>query len=271
MQFEDLRLVKIRSALALGLCALLVASCAVIDPLPDIPEDRLTLQVTLPAGAAAVDVYRPFGTDRAPMVIIAHGFSRSRHNMSGWGRHLAGEGIMAVVPDLPAWSDHVRNGGFLSELQAHLLEHPDWRERIDPDHVGLMGFSAGGLSSLLAAADAPDLSIWIGLDPVDRAGLGATAASRVQARAVVITAEASACNAYGNARDLVAALPAPEHVHIAGAVHGDAEWPGSRLADLACERASPEGRAAFRERATMALKTAFAGAAAAPQSAQPER
>jgi len=262
---------RVRSVIALSLCALLVASCAVIDPLPDIPEDRLTLHVTLPAGAATVDVYRPFGTGRAPMVIIAHGFSRSRHNMSGWGRHLAGAGIMAVVPDLPAWSDHVRNGAFLSELQAYLLDHTDWREHIDPDRVGLMGFSAGGLASLLAAADAPDLNIWVGLDPVDRATLGATAAGRMQARAVVITAEASACNAYGNARDIVAALPAPEHVHIAGAVHGDAEWPGSRLADLACERTSPEGRAAFREQATAALKAAFAAVAEARESTEAER
>ena len=239
-------------------CFLLLASCAVLEPLPELPEDRVTLTVTLPAGWADVDIYRPPGAGPAPMVIIAHGFSRSRYNMAGWGRYLADAGIIAVVPDLPAWSDHERNGRFLAELQAELLDDPDWAACIDTERLGLMGFSAGGLASLLAAAELPNLRIWVGLDPVDRGGLGAAVAGRIHAQAVVITAEPSACNAHGNARVIVDALPAPDIHHITGAVHADAEWPGSRLADLACEPATPEGRAEFRRQATSVLLAAFA-------------
>lgn len=244
--------------LTIACCAVLLASCAMLEPLPELPEDRITQTVTLPAGWADVDIYRPPGAGPAPMVIIAHGFSRSRHNMAGWGRYLAEAGVLAVVPDLPAWSDHERNGRFLAELQAELLSDPDWRSAIDAQRLGLMGFSAGGLASLLAAAELPDLTIWIGLDPVDRGGLGAVAAGRVRARSVVITAEPSACNAHGNARALVDALLAPDAYHITGAVHADAEWPGSRWADLACEPATPEGRAAFRRQATSIMLAAFA-------------
>ena len=219
---------------------------------------RETVHVELPAGAADVDVYRPLSATPTPMVIVVHGFSRHRHHMSGWGRHLAMEGMVAVVPDLPTWSDHARNGRFLSELRARLLGDEALTRHVDPARVGLLGFSAGGLSSLLSAADAPGVTIWVGLDPVDRDGLGVRAATRVRSRAVVLTAGPSECNARGNARDLVAALPGREHFGIAGAVHVDAEWPTSWLAELVCGRSTNDKRIEFQVRATAVLKEAFA-------------
>jgi len=121
-----------------------------------------------------------------------------------------------------------------------------------------LGFSAGGLSSLLAAADATDLAIWVGLDPVDQDGLGAQAAVGLKPRALVLTSEPSACNGNENALGIVAALPEPAHYIIAGAVHTDAEWPTSWLAELVCGRSTEESRAEFRWRATKALKDGLA-------------
>ena len=164
---------------------------------------------------------------------------------------------MAVVPDLPSRADHGRNGRFISELRAYLLGDESWKKHIDPARVGLMGFSAGGLSSLLSAAHSPGLAIWVGLDPVDRDGLGVGVATMVQARAVVLTAEASVCNAHGNARDIVSALPLHDHFRVAGAVHADAEWPTSWLAEVVCGRSTDERRAEFQVRVTKALKEAF--------------
>jgi dienelactone hydrolase len=224
-------------------------------------EDSVTREVIrlrLPAGATGADVYRPVARVRAPLVIVAHGFARHRHNMSGWGQHLAREGIVAVVPDLPSMSDHARNGRFLSELRDYLLGDEAWRKHIDPSRVGLLGFSAGGLSSLLSAAYSPGVTIWIGLDPVDRDGAGMKAAPLVQARAVVLTAEPSSCNSYGNAQGIVSAFPRHEHFRIAGAVHVDAEWPTSWLAELVCGRSTTERRAEFQSLATKALVEAFA-------------
>lgn len=216
-----------------------------------------TLRVQLPAGAADVDVYWPDAAAQAPMVIIAHGFSRHRHNMSGWGQHLAREGFVAVVPDLPTWSDHARNGRFISELQAYFGASEPWKTRIDATRVGLLGFSAGGLSSLLAAAESPRVAIWVGLDPVDRDGMGARAAAMVRSRTFVLTAEPSACNAHGNARSIIAALPHREHDSVPGASHADAEWPTSWMAELLCGRSTEEKRGAFRVRATRALHEAL--------------
>lgn len=217
-----------------------------------------TISVKLPAGGAKVDLYWPGSGSPAPLVIVAHGFSRHRRHMSGWGQHLASEGFAVAVPDLPAWSDQARNGRFISELRAHLCAEGPWRRRIDPSRVGMVGFSAGGLASLLAAAGSPDLAIWVGLDPVDRHGLGAKAASRVKCRAVVLTAEPSSCNARGNVRAIIAALPHCEHFGIPGAVHVDAEWPTDRMGEAFCGRSTEEKRGEFRRRATAALLEALA-------------
>jgi dienelactone hydrolase len=213
-----------------------------------------TIRVKLSAGSAGVDVYWPDTAVPAPLVIVAHGFFRHRHNMSGWGQHLAKEGFAVAVPDLPAWSDHVRNGRFISDLRAFLCAGESWMQRIDPFQVGLMGFSAGGLASLLSAAANPDLSIWVGLDPVDWNGIGTKAAPQVKCRAVVLTAEPSACNSHGNARSIIAALPHCEHFSIAGAVHVDAESPTDWMAEVVCGRSTDERRNEFRQRATAALR-----------------
>jgi dienelactone hydrolase len=205
-----------------------------------------------------VDIYWPDAAAPAPLVIVAHGFSRQRHNMSGWGEHLAKEGFVAAVPDLPAWSDQIRNGRFITELRTYLCAGAPFRRRIDPSRVGLMGFSAGGLASLLSAADDPGLAILVGLDPVDRDGIGAKAAPLVSCRTVVLTAEPSACNAQGNARGIIAALPGGEHYSIAGAAHVDAEWPTDWLAQAVCGRSTDEKRSEFRRRATTALREALA-------------
>ena len=218
-----------------------------------------TIRVKLSAGVTKVDIFWPDTAKPAPLVIVAHGFARHRHSMSGWGQHLASEGLVTAVPDLPAWSDHVRNGHFISELRDHLCSGESWRQRIDPARVGLMGFSAGGLSSLLSAAESPGLAFWIGLDPVDWKGIGAKAAPLVKCQAAVLMAEPSACNAHGNARSIIAALPpAASHFKVAGAVHVDAEWPSNWLAEVVCGRSTDKNRREFRRRATAAILSALA-------------
>jgi hypothetical protein len=246
------------AAIVVALLAVFVVSCAAVNPYATANLTRETIRVQLPAGAADVDVYWPDAAAPAPMVIVAHGFLRHRRNMSGWGYHLAKEGFVVVVPDLPARSDHVRNGRFISELRAYSLGDASWKKHIDPARIGLLGFSAGGLSSLLSAAYSPGIAIWVGLDPVDRDGLGVKAAPMVRSRAVVLTAEPSACNAHGNARGIIATLPRHEHVMVAGAVHVDAEWPTSFFAELVCGRSTDERGAEFQVLATKALKEAFA-------------
>jgi len=120
-----------------------------------------------------------------------------------------------------------------------------------------MGFSAGGLATLLAAAFVPGPTIWVGLDPVDWKGTGTEAAPLIDCRAVVLTAEPSACNSHGNASSIIAAMPRCEHFRIAGAVHVDAEWPTDWMAEAVCGRSTEEKRSEFHWRATAALHEAL--------------
>jgi len=212
-----------------------------------------TIQVKLSAGASGVDLYWPATVVPAPLVIVVHGFSRRRRNMSGWGQHLASEGFVAAVPDMPTRSNHTRNGRFISDLRAYFCSGDSWKQRIDQSRVGLMGFSAGGLASLLSAADNPNPIIWVGLDPVDWKGAGTEAAPLIDCRAVVLTAEPSACNSHGNASSIIAAMPRCEHFRVAGAVHVDAEWPTDWMAEAVCGRSTDESSSEFRRRATTAL------------------
>ncbi len=214
------------------------------------------LRASLRAGAVTFDLYLPASIEPAPLVVVAHGFLRTKSNMAGWGQRLAGEGFVAAVPTLPTWSDHARNGRAIGELVTWLSGSSLYARRIDRQQIGLMGFSAGGLSTLLAAADQPNVRIWVGLDPVDRDGMGLAALPRIQARPVILRAEPSAWNAQGNARALIAAFgPRCETALISGAIHIDAEWPTDVWAELACGKSSDDRRNAFAAQAISALNT----------------
>ena len=56
---------------------------------------------------------------------------------------------------------------------------------------------------------------------------------------------------------MIAALPRSEHFRVAGAVHVDAEWPMSWMAEAVCGRSTDDRRSEFRRRATAALHEAL--------------
>jgi dienelactone hydrolase len=210
-------------------------------------------EASLPSGRVVFDLYRPAGVGPHPLVIVAHGFTRSRANMAGWGRHLAGQGFLAAVPSLPAWADHARNGRAVTQLIDVLLATPPLP--IDQARIGVLGYSAGGLSTLLAAADDGRVRAWVGLDPVDRDSQGAHAASRVTATAVILRAAPSRCNANGNASGIERAFAGRVTVVVVpGATHTDPEWPTDWKARLVCGGDDEARRTQFVEAATRALK-----------------
>jgi len=235
--------------LGAALLLLAIASCAAlrVPTLPLSGEVELrSFRVSLTGKTVTVDCYLPRRTEVAPVVVVAHGFSRNRRTMAGWGALLAGAGFIAVVPDLPAWSDHPRNGRAVTELLAavkaeKLFAHPKTSGR-----AALVGFSAGGWSTLLAAAGSTDLSCWVGLDPVGRGRGDGDAAQRLNLPCFVLRAEPSPWNANGNAGEIFAALPGPAFsLVVNNATHVDAEHPTSRAAEWACGRSDPARREVF--------------------------
>jgi len=220
--------------------------------------ERYTLEtheLELAGATRSVDVFRPAATP-AGVAIVAHGFTRSRVRHRDLGRALAEAGVIAVVPDLPNVMNLWGNGDALAEFVERLEGGALASVAVDRAHVVLIGTSAGGLATVLAAAQLPGLAGWIGLDPVDRTGTGAHAAARVTAPAVVMLAEPSLCNLVESGRAIAEALPRRwRTVEVAGASHCDFEDPTNNLCQVVCGRSSQDARAQIRaEIVTTALE-----------------
>lgn len=220
--------------------------------------------MTLTGKEVAVDFYLPQGLKRAPVVVVAHGFSRSRLNMAGWGGLLASNGFIVAIPDLPAWSGHERNSQAVRELLDRMLFKSLVAEPAPNGDAALMGFSMGGLCTLLASATNGQVRCWVGLDPVDAGQKGAEAAKQVRIPCAVLQAEPGRCNAQGNARQMVASLPGPLFaLRVQNGTHTDPEQPTDWLAELVCGKADPTRRAIFERYTLAVLKSVFLGDASA--------
>lgn len=220
---------------------------------PPLPSGvtREHVMLDLAGHRVSVSLFRPAKDENAPLVVVAHGFTRSKRYMAGWGGHLAGEGFFVLVPTQPAFADHELNGRVL----AALVEKYRGKRR-----VALMGFSMGGLTTLLATTHTP-VDAWVGLDPVDMNGQGKVAAAKLKAPAAFLLAEPEAWNMYGNVAGLIEAVPGKKHVfRIPGGTHLDAEWPTDLLGQLACGFVDEKRQQQFMEKATKFLEESLQAA-----------
>lgn len=221
------------------------ANRAPVLPVP--PEVvKRTERLTLQGREVLVDVYLPAGVAGAPVVIVAHGFSRSRRVMAGWGILLARQGICAVVPSLPFFADHGGNAQAVRELVRRVHEGGLWETPVLKGGVGLLGHSAGGFSTWMAAAGNAEVRCWAGLDPVDFLGQARAAASGVKVSALMLLAEPGAWNLHANA------LPWLEHaganltaLRVRGSTHCDPEHPTTLAAELVSGRTEAKRRAVY--------------------------
>jgi len=209
-----------------------------------------TVEQTLAGRAVPIDVYRPAGAPRGA-VILSHGFTRSRTTLGGHAAAIAGAGALALTPDLPYTFDFRRNAQGLAELVARLRAGGTFGAPVQ--RVVLVGFSAGGLSSLLAAAT-PGVAGYVGLDPFDRelrdgsgGALGRDFAPTLQTETMLLRAPPSRCNAQAVAAPWGALLPALRYDRlIEGASHCDFESPTDWMCRLACGDTDPQRQAAVR-------------------------
>lgn len=219
--------------------ALLLLACLI-----DCAAAAATLDVTLTGQQTQVDVYAPALPTRSAVVLV-HGFMRTRATMAGHGQALAREGVLAVAPELPYWADSRDNARALVDLLAQLRRG----EIAGPiERVVLVGFSAGGLSALLAAS-APGVVGYVGLDAFDRpGGVGLAAAQTLPVPSKLLRAPPSFCNAYGISAPWAAALPQPTQDHlIDGATHCDFESPTDRACTLFCGATDPQRQQVVRQ------------------------
>ena len=236
--------------------------------------DVQTHRLDLAGESQRVDVYRPVGAASAGVAIVAHGFTRTRARHRDLGHALAAVGIVAVVPDLPNVVNLWGNGDAIARFVEHLEAGALASLPIERSRVVLIGTSAGGLATVLAAAQLPGLAGWIGLDPVDRTGTGIAAATQVNAPAVVMLAEPSLCNLVESGRAIADALPRRlRTVEVADASHCDFEDPTNNLCRAVCGTTTEGMRERIRaEIVTTALELLdrAAGAAASAHTGEKE-
>ena len=235
----------------LPIALLLCAIAAAAQPAPFILD---TQAVELSGRELQVDVYEPEAAPSRGLAIVAHGFMRSRSRHRDLGQALARAGITAVIPDLPYIVNHWGNGEAIAEL-AHKLEAGALGlPPIELSRMVLIGTSAGGLATVLAAAKLPGLAGWIGLDPVDGTGTGVHAASQLGSPAVVLLADPSGCNLYGSGRSIARAAPALlRSIVLGGASHCDFEGPTNKLCQRICGGSSSEMQSFAREETVRAV------------------
>ena len=218
-----------------------------------------------------VDVYALEAESSGGMAIVAHGFTRSRERHRDLGRSLAAAGVTAVIPDLPYVLNHWGNGDAVEELVHKLEGGALGLPPIEQSRLVLVGTSAGGLATVLAAARLPKLAGWVGLDPVDRTGSGVHAASRLAAPAIVLLAEPSGCNLFGSGRSIAQAVPdLLRSVVLKGASHCDFEGPTNKFCQRVCGGSSSEMQSRAREETVGAVAEMLQGAVVRPVERVPE-
>lgn len=254
---------------ALAFTALIiVASCA--NRVPSLPTPKgvvkRTEKLVLQGREVPVDFYLPQNVGKAPVVIVAHGFTRHRRVMAGWGNLLAQNGMIAVVPNLPFFYHHLRNARAINDLIA-LLHTPGRLTQPAPNNnVAIMGHSAGGYATVLAASHEKHLRCWIGLDPVDFGDHALKAMASVQSPGLMLLAEPGAWNRQANAVPWLSHAAAPLlALRIHHSTHCDSENPSSLLADLICGRTDARRRAIYENYALAMLKQHLFGDAASAE------
>jgi dienelactone hydrolase len=226
----------------LQVCLILLAVLSTSHAEPTAKIIPQTQVVKINDTSVEVDVYKPIGPQKGA-AILTHGFTRSRATMGEHAQALAARGVLAITPDMPCTFDFRCNASAIAGL-VNLLRNTD-TFGASSQRIMLVGFSAGGLSSLLAA-DTPGVVGFVGLDPFDRVlpneteRAGITASRKLATEALILRAPASRCNANAVAAPWGAELKALWRDElIAGASHCDFEAPTDWKCRLACGDTDP--------------------------------
>lgn len=147
-----------RGLSALALCLLLLAA-------PASPGAGGTAVRARPVdyrgaeGDMAAHLYEPQGAARLPGVLVLHTLAGPGPNLEAFAKELAAAGYITLTPDFFALHDFGADGRtdhplILGDLKG-ALDFLAAQPRVDPDRLGVVGFSFGGRAAVLLAAAHP--------------------------------------------------------------------------------------------------------------------
>ncbi|MEK7385439.1 MAG: dienelactone hydrolase family protein, partial [candidate division NC10 bacterium] len=104
-------------------------------------------------------LYEPDGTARLPGVLVLHTVAGPGPNLEAFAKELAGAGYVTLTPDFFALHDFGAEGRtdhpvILGDLKG-ALDFLGAQPRVDPERLGVVGFSFGGRAAVLLAAAHP--------------------------------------------------------------------------------------------------------------------
>lgn len=118
-----------------------------------------------------IALWQPATPGRYPLILISHGSGGSEYGHRSWAEHLARNGYVVAAPR--HWGDsHDKPDGRGSDVQLvgrpiqasaaldSVLAHPQLKQLVDPQRIGMVGFSAGGYTTLVMAGARPDFKRW---------------------------------------------------------------------------------------------------------------
>jgi predicted alpha/beta-hydrolase family hydrolase len=162
-------------------------------------------------------------TPASQHVILAHGFLRSPQTMDHLAKAFAKNGIETACIQLkrstPLNGNHAENARDMVALRESL----GWKT------VTYAGFSAGGLSALIAASSDPACRKLLLLDPVDHASLDKEAAAKIRIPALAFLGKPGLGNRNRNATAMLAVISGCRIIEIPEATHCDFEAHSSTL------------------------------------------
>jgi predicted dienelactone hydrolase len=121
----------------------------------------------LGSGGQRVATNGPIDGDRLPLIVMSHGTAGSAVSHADTAISLAEKGFIVIAPTHPGDTFQAASNieSWLMSRERHVQRTIDaaltsWKDRrhVNPDRIGLFGFSAGATTGLIAIGGKPDLS-----------------------------------------------------------------------------------------------------------------
>ena len=218
----------------------------------EVPYDTLEGELRSSTGCKTLYTYhQPRDASRGVLVVLGHGFMRSRKRMAYLARHLASWGLPVVNVEFcnsKLWAgNHDRNGADMVAVARSL----------HPGKNIYMGFSAGGLAAMVAADLDKNTLAFFGLDMVDNQGLGEKLAPNLGFPFYGLIAAPSVCNAQNNGMSAYALAPNAFVIIIEDSSHCHFEFPVDTKCSIVCGRGEEKFSTDIIQQTILGLTTAF--------------
>ena len=195
--------------------------------------------------------YRPRDVSNDVLVVLGHGFMRSKKKMAYLAQHLVSWGLSVVNVEFcnsKLWAgNHDLNGADMVAVS----------QKINGDKVIYMGFSAGGLAAIVAANLDKHTQAFFGLDMVDNRGLGKKLAPNMTVPLYGLIAAPSACNANNNGLDLYVLAPQSNVIKVEDTSHCHFEFPVDGKCSFVCGKGEKRFSRQTIQQTIVGLTTAF--------------